>query len=82
MTENRRRYLCHLKSRYWRQIKKARKALDNHQCTQCSSTEDLTVHHITYERLGKEDINDLITLCKVCHVNIHKIMRKENVKKY
>jgi len=82
MTENRRRYVCHLKSEYWKAIRKERKALDNNQCVQCRTTEDLTVHHITYDRFGKEDINDLITLCKVCHVNIHKQERKENVKNY
>lgn len=41
--------------------------------TVAESFGDLQVHHITYERLGCHEIDDLITLCRPCHTKIHSI---------
>ena len=32
---------------------------------------ELHVHHLTYERVGKENLKDLVTLCRRCHTDIH-----------
>lgn len=54
----------------WRTIKKYK--LAQHPCCQhCQSTTDLVVHHITYERLGKENLSDLAVLCRPCHNRLH-----------
>ncbi|WP_368217655.1 HNH endonuclease [Blautia obeum] len=38
----------------------------------------LQVHHITYQRLGHEDIyNDLVSLCPGCHKKIHSYYRRK-----
>ena len=37
----------------------------------CLSRSALEVHHLTYTRLGNEKLEDLITLCKSCHMAIH-----------
>jgi hypothetical protein len=29
------------------------------------------VHHITYERIYAEDLDDLITVCNRCHEKVH-----------
>ena len=47
-------------------------SIDGYACSVCGSTEDLQVHHITYEKCyGEEDEKDLITLCKSCHQKLH-----------
>lgn len=33
------------------------------------------VHHITYERLGEELIEDLILLCSRCHKAVHRLVK-------
>ena len=39
-----------------------------HKCAKCGQTSaTLEVHHLTYERFGRESEADLIVLCKVCH---------------
>lgn len=45
---------------------------DNGFCQACGSLAQC-VHHITYERLGRESSYDLISLCDECHTKVHKI---------
>jgi len=47
---------------------------DGYQCTQCGKKNtNLDAHHIIWkENLGKDTIQNLITLCKVCHRKVHK----------
>lgn len=64
----------YLASDEWKTKRLARLQIDNYQCANCSSTTNLNIHHITYERLGYENIDtDLLTLCKTCHHDLHKI---------
>lgn len=37
----------------------------------CLSRHRLEVHHLTYARLGNEQLSDLISLCHACHKAIH-----------
>lgn len=37
------------------------------KCGRCGSTEGLEVHHLTYERLGNEEPEDLLVVCRSCH---------------
>ena len=57
----------HYSSHYWRTIREQCLARDNSRCRLCNSPEALQAHHRTYERFGKEDVNDLTTLCAECH---------------
>lgn len=53
-------------STQWRSIRAARLAYDSGLCVFCKmEAED--VHHVTYERVGDERIEDLRSLCKLCH---------------
>jgi len=47
---------------------------DGYQCTQCGKKNtNLDAHHIIWkENLGKDTIQNLITLCKSCHRKVHK----------
>ena len=40
---------------------------DNYKCRGCGKDKNLTTHHITYEHLFNEPLEDLITFCKSCH---------------
>ena len=44
---------------------------DDHTCQSCGSKTSLNCHHIMYDRLGAENLEDLITLCKSCHQYQH-----------
>lgn len=35
----------------------------------------LQVHHLTYERLGREEDRDLLAVCDECHRTFHKLPR-------
>lgn len=34
------------------------------------------LHHVTYERIGKERLSDLKMVCKPCHKEIHLVAKK------
>lgn len=55
---------------HWDKIRKEALDRDQHKCQTCYSESDLEVHHRTYKRFGKEELEDLITLCKDCHYAI------------
>lgn len=42
----------------------------------CGKTDELQLHHLTYERLGDEDLSDLTPLCADCHAMVHVLERR------
>ena len=69
-------YKKYMKSARWKTREFERMALDDFKCVMCGRPEEKTrglqVHHITYIRLGNENIyTDLATLCGRCHRYIH-----------
>lgn len=67
------RYQEFLNSDYWQDVRQLVLARDNHTCQGCGVTTNLHVHHMTYEHHGSEHehLDDLITLCEVCHCKVH-----------
>ena len=68
----------------WLARREQRLEIDKHKCKMCGSESMLNVHHLSYENMGNEDIeNDLVTLCYSCHQCIHIIAdtAKPHVKK-
>lgn len=57
----------YMNSSVWKEKRKERLALDDNRCVDCGATEKLMAHHLTYVRIGQEEMDDLITLCKYCH---------------
>ena len=50
---------------------------DEYTCQICGNTHQLIVHHIDNSGQSNEpnnDMSNLITLCRRCHINIHKII--------
>lgn len=64
----------YLKSDHWIATRSAILKRDGHQCRFCGCMNDLSVHHITYDRLGCESETDLITLCSSCHSRLHDVI--------
>ena len=66
------RYERFMASEDWQDIRTVMLDIYNHQCDVCGATEDLHVHHKTYERFGGDErMTDLQVLCKRCHEKAH-----------
>ena len=72
-------------------VRKKRKELDEYTCqlgklfgipelTKVPCSEDLEVHHLTYVNFGKENIEDIITVCSRCHYILTNGIRGERPK--
>lgn len=68
-------YTKYINSEAWREKRKDRLQIDGNKCRTCLSKERLEVHHVTYERFGNENLDDLITLCRDCHEAITNSIR-------
>jgi hypothetical protein len=64
-------YSQYINSPAWREKREERLRVDGWQCTRCETSEHLQVHHVNYDRLGNEEIDDLLTLCEGCHAKEH-----------
>jgi hypothetical protein len=63
-------YEEYMRSPQWRRKRKQRLKLDGYACQKCGKTSKeyrLEVHHLTYDRLGHERMEDLQSLCVLCH---------------
>ena len=72
----------YLFSIHWREFRERvltsqRERLGRNICERCPPdaneklATDLHVHHLTYERLGEERMEDVAILCRKCHDKIH-----------
>jgi len=68
-------YETYISSDTWRIVRRLRLQLDKYTCQACYRKNDLEVHHLTYERLGSERLEDLITLCVRCHNDAEELKR-------
>ena len=68
--EHSREYTRYLRSKRW--LRKRREVLEiaGWECQGCGVPHDeepLEVHHLTYDHLGHEPLEDLAVVCHVCH---------------
>jgi hypothetical protein len=75
-------YPDYLVSKYWKRIRQEVLVRDKFACKQCGSKIDLQVDHIRYGEWGNERLEDLHTLCKVCHQKKSKKLLKGKVSKF
>lgn len=66
-------YIEYIASKVWRKKRRRVFYRDKHKCQECGATRWLQVHHLTYKRLFREPLSDLITLCRDCHKAAHGI---------
>lgn len=62
-------YQKYLQSPEWAAKRRQILDRDKHKCQTCLSGREvrLEVHHKSYEHLGNEPLEELITLCNICH---------------
>jgi 5-methylcytosine-specific restriction endonuclease McrA len=59
-------------TREWAILKRQVHRRDGYRCRLCGRDDvELHVHHCTYENYAQERLEDLITLCSVCHHKFH-----------
>lgn len=78
-------YKHYLNTDYWKEKRLNILKRDKNKCFFCGSEDSLCVHHLKYMDNNKSILFDeyncsLITLCKPCHKNFHKLSRKRHYK--
>ena len=65
----------YLRSKHWRNFKQRAKKHYGDKCVRCYRHSDngviIDVHHLTYERLWGERVEDVRLLCRACHKKEH-----------
>lgn len=62
-------YSTYLKSEHWKNFSDGMRFK---RCFCCDkSNNNHQIHHVSYDRLGEELPNDVITVCGACHILIH-----------
>lgn len=67
-----------LKTKYWMAISRMVKDAAG-ECEECGATDNLHVHHLTYDNHGNEhnNLGDLKCLCRDCHLKAHHELNKK-----
>lgn len=60
-------YQVYLASREWALLKEQVRARSGGRCESCPDGAHDQTHHLTYERIGRERIEDLLGVCEACH---------------
>lgn len=78
----------YIHTNHWKKIRRRALKRDGHRCTECRRRcwdEDprlkrgrtkLEVHHLTYDRIYRELLEDVVTLCQRCHATEHQRQRR------
>ena len=66
------RYSEYLKSKEWAEIRIDLFNKRGKKCEWCDCKKSLQVHHLHYRNIFREEPEDLVILCKVCHEKEHK----------
>ncbi len=64
-------YNRYMRSKAWREKREQILSFYGHRCWVCNSTEKLQVHHLHYQSVGAEHMNDVLVCCKRCHFKLH-----------
>lgn len=73
----------YIQSAAWYAVRRRYRASDLPQnCQLCGSDENTVLHHRTYERVGREELTDLIPLCRECHGIVHTLFRRGEIASY
>jgi len=65
-------YSAYLHSSHWKKTRTDALMRAGYRCQACSAKDQiLDVHHNSYDRLGHEEPQDLIVLCRSCHTKVH-----------
>ena len=65
-------YEKYIHSAAWRKKADQRMEMDHGICCVCGAAAT-EVHHLTYDRFGKEQMDDLVSLCRRCHAKAEEL---------
>jgi uncharacterized Zn finger protein len=68
------KYCNYLNSREWKKKREVVLRRDNYKCQHCNVNPAENVHHLSYKNIYEEPLEDLISVCKECHLLIHQSM--------
>src|SRR5687767_3642617 len=69
-------------SPHWHAFRQEALAAARYLCQRCKSNQDLEVHHLHYDTLGHESLNDVEVLCVSCHALADKERKKQRARQY
>lgn len=67
-------YKDYLKTKWWEAVKYQYRLNHGYKCYVCGATENIDLHHRTYQTIGNETSKDLVQLCRECHYKVHDIV--------
>lgn len=70
-------YDNYLLSPQWQTLRRMVFARCQTRCEHCGLARATQVHHKTYDRLGNEQLDDLLGVCGPCHERLHSAEEKE-----
>ena len=72
-------YASYLDSDHWKNIRRSYgQAWPDCRCLGCGSSR-YNLHHICYDRLGREFLYDMIPLCQTCHDLVHRTHKRNRI---
>ena len=78
---NKKQYRKYLKSGKWKSIRKNLFKLRGKKCELCGSRKKIHVHHLTYKRVGGNELpEDLQVLCEFHHNIAHGMSEKKQIR--
>jgi len=72
-------YHVYIGSDRWAERRAAYFSVHGQQCAACGATEEIQLHHRSYERFTKEQDEDLRALCVTCHTWVHYLERSSSI---
>ena len=69
--DRKKEYASYIHSKEWKELRLEILFRDGNRCRYCGSNEKLEVHHLHYRNFKREKHEDLITVCALCHKEIH-----------
>jgi hypothetical protein len=70
------KYTQYLASAHWKLVISKVRHSRKYVCMACGTTVQLNLHHITYDRIGHENMENLVWLCDKHHGEAHTIERR------
>jgi 5-methylcytosine-specific restriction endonuclease McrA len=79
---NREEYHIYLQSWEWARLRQEVMERAFNECERCEKFSAVHVHHLTYKRVGHEELEDLQAVCEDCHKFLHKLSDYDPKKGY
>lgn len=73
------KYAQYLLSPEWKGIRAKVFLRDGRKCAACGSKKRLQAHHLTYARIFKEELSDLVSLCRAHHELVEELIRLNRI---